>query len=364
MTNSRFPHSLTVDFIRILAIIGVIAIHTDVITSSFTNYLGGLSWWFVNCIHTASRVAVPLFFMASGYLYLNPQKQITPGYILNKIIYRLGLPLVIWTLVYIWWDIYWLKNGPQLFTYLKIILTGSVFHLYFLVILIGFYAVTPWIKPHLIKLPTSKLLLYLTLGFILAALATAVSYVLGHRTLPSLFFSLWLPYLSYYLAGYAIGYRYHPKRHHLYLFLVAYLFLTGITAYLNYQNTRWYLSGFRDFWTSMGGQYFTEHFSPSIIIMSLCLFAVLINLDVLSSRLYKSLPKKTIILLASASFGIYLIHPIVLQLIDHYGRLSIQFVTGSLWWYYLKKIFLTYTISLIIVLIARQLPIVKKAFGE
>ncbi|NCN45471.1 MAG: hypothetical protein COU63_02900 [Candidatus Pacebacteria bacterium CG10_big_fil_rev_8_21_14_0_10_36_11] len=75
---------LSLDLARVLSILGVVAIHAENITSSKTNYLGGISWWFVNTVHSLVAVSVPLFVMISGTLLLN-KKDLSNNYVFSKI---------------------------------------------------------------------------------------------------------------------------------------------------------------------------------------------------------------------------------------------------------------------------------------
>ncbi len=38
-------HDLSADLVRVYAIFGVVFLHSDSVTSSLTNYVGGTSWW-------------------------------------------------------------------------------------------------------------------------------------------------------------------------------------------------------------------------------------------------------------------------------------------------------------------------------
>ena len=131
------------DLARALAIIGVVAIHVFYPIYSRPDFLGGISWWFAYFVNSASRIAVPFFLMVSGSLLLprNPGNEIKDT--LSRIIFRLGLPLVFWASVYFWWEYHYYGRliYPDQAVYL--FFTGSIFHLYFLVILLGLYLFLP-----------------------------------------------------------------------------------------------------------------------------------------------------------------------------------------------------------------------------
>lgn len=343
-----------IDLLRVVATLGVIAIHSDVITSSYTNYLGGISWWFVNIIHSFSRMAVPLFIMISGSIYLNPDKDVNFKQMLVKAITRLVLPYLIWLVIYLWWSSNWKGIDYSVNDAVTLFFSGKPFHLYFLPILAGLYLATPWLK----KLNISKWTIFsLFAGTFLYQL---VLYVVKDGSSLGNIFTLWIPYVSYFIAGRYLSNRklFKPR-----LLILAVLVLGIITAFLYYQNILLYLQGNTIFWSKEGGQYFMEHFSPTIIPMTLITFYLLINMS--QRQLLKNKKvNSAILIIAPLTYGIYLIHPIILDLLDHYARMAIHLISSNLWLYYLKKIFLTFSLSLVIISIIKKIPILKIFLGE
>ena len=59
-----------IDYLRVIAIIAVITIHST--TSFYARFgeIGMLDWWLANLLNSASRFAIPLFVMISGALLL------------------------------------------------------------------------------------------------------------------------------------------------------------------------------------------------------------------------------------------------------------------------------------------------------
>ena len=86
---------------RAIAIVAVVAIHSlgTVVEQNFSGM--GPDWWLANAVDSASRWSVPVFIMISGALALDPNRGSKPRKFLSKRIWRIGIPLVFWTVVYL-----------------------------------------------------------------------------------------------------------------------------------------------------------------------------------------------------------------------------------------------------------------------
>ena len=81
VSNQRIIY---LDLLRVLATIGVIVIH--VCGRGFYGSLFTSSWYYAVFYHSLVRWCVPVFFMISGALFLNPKKTVTYKEILLKYI--------------------------------------------------------------------------------------------------------------------------------------------------------------------------------------------------------------------------------------------------------------------------------------
>ncbi len=118
-----------IDFAKSISIVGVITIHTVAILVLNIEF-GSKSWWFGNIIDSSVRWAVPLFIMMSGYTLLG--KKESTKYFFLKRLSRVGVPFIVWTIVYFLWDHFY--NGIQLSFQLIMerFFSGSPYvHLYF-----------------------------------------------------------------------------------------------------------------------------------------------------------------------------------------------------------------------------------------
>src|SRR6185312_4422851 len=99
----------------------------------------GSDWDFINIIESLTRVAVPLFIMATGAIFL--AREDSASYFYGKRMIRICLPLVFWSLMYLAWGEY---NGREAGNWAHAILAGPVvYHLWYLYGIIGLSLVTP-----------------------------------------------------------------------------------------------------------------------------------------------------------------------------------------------------------------------------
>ncbi len=352
------------DFLRTLAIIGVVAIHADTITSSFTNYVGGISWWLVNIVVSFSRAAVPLFIMLSGYLLLSRDRDYSSAEIRHKVGHRIGIPLIFWTGVFYFWEVFWRKGKLEWLSVGRQILSGNIFHLYFLVIMIGLYLATPYLRRQISKISMRQLWVIIVVIFSVDFLGELTSYLFFNTSLATGAIFYFLPYTAYFLSGYTLGKL--PLRSPGLLTSVAGTVISGLlSAGLTFWNIGQYNAGNQFFWTAAAGNYFLEHFSLTIILLSLTSFYWLRGLSATGEKC--RLPvwlQRTVTLVAATSFGIYLVHPIVLQIMEAHFGFAVQFVQSSLWLYFLKKLATATLISTTVVWLMRQTQAGRWVLGE
>ncbi|RAD70871.1 hypothetical protein DN508_34165, partial [Burkholderia multivorans] len=132
---------------RAFAIVAVVAIHSlgTVVEENFAAQ--GPDWWVANVIDSACRWSVPVFIMISGALALDPRRGTEPRKFLSKRVWRIGIPLVFWTVVYVAFRRFYLLPPDSDWNAFLAILSGSPFvQLYFLYVLAGLTLLTPFFR--------------------------------------------------------------------------------------------------------------------------------------------------------------------------------------------------------------------------
>lgn len=156
-----------IDFIRLVAIIGVVLIHTS---TSFTDKLNPSSFEFyvLHFINQFSRFSVPLFFAISGFLLGGKYSEIkSPLDFYKKRLSRIFLPYVTWSFIY--FIFIFPHPVERIFThgFVEGLLRGSLsYQLYFIPTIIVLYAIFPFIifgrKVFLTKISLAALLIVST----------------------------------------------------------------------------------------------------------------------------------------------------------------------------------------------------------
>lgn len=196
------------DFLRCIACFAVVAIHSTA-DYVFNRGLGNkVLWAFSLSLNALSHWAVPVFIMVSGGLLLKRYGSLKTQNVrafYKKRFGRMSILIVVWSTIYLAWVALYRHNEVNFHTVVHDLLLGNTFmHLYFLFLILGLYFITPFLA-NLCQQLTRKQLYYFSIGLILAAgVWHGIYFFANHMQPPSLnIFGQWIPYIGYYVAGYA-----------------------------------------------------------------------------------------------------------------------------------------------------------------
>ncbi|MEW4925270.1 acyltransferase family protein [Algibacter sp. 2305UL17-15] len=282
-----------ISILRIIATFSVIIIHVSgplvVKFGEISNY----DWNVANFYDGISRYAVPMFFMISGALLLN--KDYNLKVFLKKRLGKILPAFLIWSIFYSIFHRYIL--GSEVFNLNKVIkdvFYGSEYHLWFIYVLIGLYLITPILRKW-IKNASQHEILY----FIIIWVFTLILEIPGFKIFfPKIDFSYFTGYIGYFVLGYYLS-QYKLKQNFLaILFVVLGFFITVFgTYFFTFKNMKFYY-------------FFYEYLTLNTLLASAGLFVLFNEYTVINKRV-----KSIIHLLSKCCFGIYLIHPLVLDLL-------------------------------------------------
>lgn len=336
------------DIMRFLAISCVVLIHA---VSPYSTYAGTevryypLPIFFVG--ETFTRWCVPIFFMLSGALLLDPARQESARQFYQKRLRKIAIPVLFWSLFYIW------DSHYSSFAIVKSVLEGRPgrgYHLWFVFAMLGLYVATPMIRSFFSRAPRSDQwqLAWGSLGvWTVALLCWILLGKAGWRVPPdSLFIIEWIPYVGYFLLGYLMReLTLTPKGIKaalLSFFVLATFSAFGLKlAYAHHQKLR-------------GDGLFTGYVSPVTIVMAVCVFLLLAT--AFQTRLANN---KLVQTLGEASFGVYLIHVEVLEKLRNSDWIlgnSSNLLVLSLW---LATLTLSYAASILLL----RIPLAKRIVG-
>lgn len=91
-------HSQTADALKAFAILGVVLIHVS--APGCRNDVGSFNWYSALFWGSLTRASVPIFFMVTGALMLDPNRAVTIKQLWTRNIPRLLLSLLVWSFAY------------------------------------------------------------------------------------------------------------------------------------------------------------------------------------------------------------------------------------------------------------------------
>ncbi len=333
-----------VDNSRIIAIFSVILIH---VASSYlidVETINSNQWWIGNFFDASVRWSVPVFVMLSGLLLLSDGKNEPISSFYKKRAVKILVPLLFWTIFFLIMNCINRSaagNTPSITDVLKILLSGKpYFHMWFIYMIMGLYFATPFIRVVVKNVSRKELIFLVIVLFFLALINSLFESIYGIKKL--LFVNWFLPYLSYFIFGHII-YSSKLKIKNIVLLLVFALTVV-FTAFGYYWGVK--------FWGIGKGGYAYDFFSFTVAPMSISVMFLFLNLK---KPLFFT--KKANRILADMVLGIYLIHPLILELLVKQGiyiqkydaLIAIPAIT-----------LLTFTASAIIVWFIRLIPFVQR----
>lgn len=286
------------DVLRIGAIVAVVVIHA---VSSATKASGTgwhpAAWWAANLLNSACLWCVPVFVMVSGALLLDPAKRVASRDFLRRRAVRIGVPLAFWIGVYLIFQRQFYGQDLSVGGTVKAVASGNPYlQLYFLFIVAGLTALTPVLR-RLIEHSSRRELTILT--------GAALAFGLGEHAVRELgggggfnAVTRFLPYIGYYLAGYLLTTFTVTER------TQRIARWSAVAGWLGTALGSGALAA-RYGWTT-DGNFLYDYLSPTVMLMSLGVF------NAARSWTPKRLSTKRMRQLGGATFGVFLIHPLLL----------------------------------------------------
>jgi surface polysaccharide O-acyltransferase-like enzyme len=318
-----------VDLIRVVGAFLVVVAHVS--------YQGGGSVFVSSYYFVLSRVAVPLFFMVSGYLLL--RKEEPYGDFFRKRALKVFVPFFVWSIIYLLWK----REGFDLpfsmklvASYLlKIVRGPRENHLWFFYALIGLYLFTPILRVFVAKASLRDLYYFCGLWFVVIPVLSFVQEFTPIKIGFELYFIA--GYSGYFMLGHLLG-KFEYSRPQLYGLAVLLLIFSVGTTVLHY---------------FVKSEYFVSYLSINIVLMTVFAFILLREVQI-GDRLNNFL-----VPLSRASFGVYLAHVIVLAELEKLPFVSSLFSMGSSFYMIPLLGLLVFFVSFVIVAVIQRIPILR-----
>ena len=292
-----------VDMLRVLATCAVVLLHTVTGIMDITD-MGAYPMQKTVFVVIMDLVTwcVPVFLMISGYLFLNPEKEITMKQMLAKYCRRIVMALFLFGVPYACLELIATEHTFRIDmlgkAFLMVCKGQSWSHMWYLYAILVLYLITPALKKILRLIPRGSL--YLILGFLVlgSSIFPFFNKLFDVYTLPMLSDG-WI-YLFYYLCGYLFVERKEKAKRYPIVGLV--LLFAGLIA------SR--LIG--DYTLQMAYNY------PFTVLASLLIFEIALSGENVLQQ------KNTAFLnyVGTLCFGVYLIHPVFVNVFYKFLHLT------------------------------------------
>jgi surface polysaccharide O-acyltransferase-like enzyme len=339
--NKIKNYDISADVIRIIAAFLVVLSHATDRFVLYTVLKNSFAWNIVYYLNTLSHVAVPLFILLSGYLLLRPEKFEDIKVFYKRRFSRVLLPFIFWLGVYTGFDISW-DSSRLTWQYVQQRLwNGDVWHLYFLIIILELYLISPLIMRLTGKInQKSKTILFWSLLAFAVFCSLLNIYNIDFKRYSLIMF---IPYIGIFYAG-AYLRNVEIKKKFIPFMLAIYFLFPLITNNIG---------------NGVLGAYIVLNYSPTLLPMTLSLFLVFKNIR----NFFKGFSAKVIGFIAPTTFGIFLIHALVLDRVFVYFHLFPWEIHAPLIFYACLPAVLTFIISFVIIVVIRRVPYGKYIVG-
>ena len=193
-------------WLRVVAICGVIAIHTLGTNAAEPNAHHTMRGLVAIVLDLGSAYTVPVFVMVSGAMLLDPARFTTARDFLRKRALRLLPAVLFWNLAYYVFRELTTSHHLTLKSALGMALEGNLYkHLYFFWIVLGLSLITPILIPYIRESPRGTVI---ASGLCLCAVPALAVASKGLRQAQVGFdenaFTWWVPYLGFFVLGYGL----------------------------------------------------------------------------------------------------------------------------------------------------------------
>ena len=315
-------HIYYFDFLRILAACSVVIIHI-VAQNWYNPNATSFQWHCFNVCDSLARWCVPVFVMISGalfFFFFQPLKKLY-----SKNILRLVTAFVFWSLFYTIANFFLFKTLTTRYQFFYYFFAGN-YHMWYLYMLVGLYLIVPLLR----KIAENrKLALYFViLSFMFASLIPQALEIIRLKSnrIPDMLAqplaNLQLNFVAGYSGYFVLGHLLHTtelkKKQELLLYLLGILGLLTTAAgtaalYIHFKTPMEILYnylGVNTFFTATAIFYFVKaHWNRPVTF---------------------KIPARLIRELSKCSFGIYLIHPFIIEVLRKHGlhTLSLPLLWG------------------------------------
>ncbi len=333
------------DMCRLLAIFGVILIHTSAPVFYEFRTISLDKFLVANLIDSMARVSVPLFIMLSGALLLGRNSgTVWEGRRILKVL----IPLVFWSFVHLFWLNVWAAKPLNVVeATVQILQAPAMYHLWFVYMIIGIYLLLPMLRVISVAIISDKKMAIYLFSLWVVINSITIYYPIG--TLQLLKLPNTLAWPGYFILGYYLAtsetFKGISSRLSGFIFIAASLSTFALSWRINAASLTPNETAF-------------EYFSPNVLIASCAAFVWIRKIEIQTSLV------KPLEYLSSLVFPVYCMHILIIELLKG-GLLGFSITPYTI--HPLLGIsalaLSTLIVSMLITLLLRQIPYVSKVIG-
>lgn len=332
------------DVLNILACISVIFLHCNGIVHTYSTMR---AWKTSLIIEVICFWAVPVFLMLTGATLMKYRYKYDTKTFFKKRVLKIGIPFIFWAVIMIIWkseinnlniEEWSIKNILNIVFYNK---EESTY--YFMFVIIGIYLTLP-ILSILSEKKYRKILWYLvTVMFITKSFLPVILKFCG-ITYNSYLSILFDGYIIFVILGYLLSTMEIKKKQRIIIYIL------GIISCIFRYSVTYYLSTKDQKINKLLFEYTQFH----SVLLAVAVFVFIKNIN-WNKIIKKEKIKNILAKVSGCSFGIYLMHKIII----HYELLLLGLNNYSIEWR-IGGAILTYFICLLLVLILKKIPILRR----
>jgi len=353
-----------VDYLRIFASVLVVYIHVSFVNVA-RGKVGEPIWDKIFLHNSLPRHCVPVFVMISGIFFLNPKKELSFKKLFQKNILHMVKSLFFWSIYYSVFDRFVINYRHIKFTYDLNLLKTVVYeifiapgHFWYVYFVIGLYIATPLYR----CITKERIVAWYAVGIsiILAQLMPTINnftrdfFNFTIPVLPDFLNKLSIEYMGNYTVYYILGYLLYThefkNKKNVKLICIVGFVSQIITVILRYIECHKKNRESNDF------GYYNTMFVSLTAIGTFLYFKFYVNEYIepfMEMRWFKTLVLK----LSECSFGVYLAHMTIYDLLHRYNFVPTTF--DPLWWIPIYTV-IVYVLTFLFIYLLRLIPILKQ----
>lgn len=323
--SDRKKEFIYIEYLRVISAFAVIVVHVSGANWSKIE-IGSFDWSVQTFYNLIGRFSVCAFCMISGALMLRPGKEMNFHSIFHKYIKRILICYVVWVILY---SLFYTLMNQENIQYFILHLFQLPGHLWYLLMLIGLYLITPVLKCITADRKVTLYVIWICIIFgAVFGTVEGVSSFFAEMAGDSYGYALWKAFLGDldnlnmtivpgYLGLYLLGHYIHEyglgKWHSIIIY-------SAFPALLLSVLLTWGCS-------VITGKYvytFMLETNPLVVLGSAGIFA-LFRSSKEKNKVYdeNTWLTKVFVFLGSHTFGIYLVHVMVIDILDHYFAFNV-----------------------------------------